>query len=135
MQALGVMPSFSRPSVSNDNPFSESLFKTLKYCPQYPTKPFASVEAARAWVAAFVTWYNTEHLHSGIKFVTPESRHDRKDNAILQHRRNVYAAAKHQNPSRWSRNARNWDPIHVVKLNHLKQELETSTHMAQQLVS
>lgn len=66
MQSLGVMPSFSRPSVSDDNPFSESLFKTLKYCSFYPAKPFASIEEARAWVARFTEWYSTEHLHSGI---------------------------------------------------------------------
>lgn len=54
MQWLGVVPSFSRPSVSNDNPFSESIFKTLKYCPQYPSKPFENIEAARAWVSEFV---------------------------------------------------------------------------------
>ena len=68
LQKLGVMPSFSRPSVSNDNPYSESMFKTLKYCPQFPTKPFESIEAAREWVKAFVIWYNTEQLHSGINF-------------------------------------------------------------------
>ena len=75
MQRLGVMPSFSRPSISNDNPFSESLFRTLKYCPLYPTKPVASLDAARAWVATFIQWYNHEHLHRGIRFKTPASRH------------------------------------------------------------
>ncbi|MBK7961773.1 MAG: transposase [Bdellovibrionales bacterium] len=74
MQWLGVVPSFSRPSVSNDNPFSASLFKTLKYCPEYPSKPFDGIEKARAWVEKFVSWYNTQHL-SGINFVTPESKH------------------------------------------------------------
>ena len=82
MQRLGIMPSFSRPSVSNDNPFSESLFKTLKYCPFYPTKPFASLEAARAWVIVFIDWYNNVHLHSSISFTTPASRHDGTDVAI-----------------------------------------------------
>lgn len=81
MQKLGVVPSFSRPSVSDDNPFSESLFKTLKYCPQYPTKPFDSIEAATVWVTSFVNWYNTVHLHSGIKFVTPSSRRSRQENS------------------------------------------------------
>ena len=83
MQRLGIVPSFSRPSVRNDNPFSESLFRTLKYCPVYPTKPFASLEAARAWVASFIQWYNHEHLHSGIRFTTPASRHDGTDTAML----------------------------------------------------
>ena len=75
MQRLGVMPSFSRPSISNDNPFSESLFRTLKYCPLYPTKPVASLDAARGWVATFIQWYNHEHLHPGIRFTTPASHH------------------------------------------------------------
>ena len=79
MQRLGVMPSFSRPSISNDNPFSESLFRTVKYCPLYPTKPFASLDAARAWVATFMPWYNDEHLHRGIRFTTPASRHTGTD--------------------------------------------------------
>ncbi len=75
MQKLGVVPSFSRPSVGDDNPFSESLFKNLKYCPQYPSKTFESCEAASLWVEEFVRWYNNEHLHSGIIFVTPKTRH------------------------------------------------------------
>ncbi|GEM_PF-1891596 len=61
LQQLGVVPSFSRPSVSNDNPYSESLFRTLKYTPAWPGKPFESLEAARAWVQEFVTWYNGVH--------------------------------------------------------------------------
>ena len=84
LQVLGVATSFSRPSVSNDNPFSESLFRTMKYRPEYPSRPFASLEEARAWVAAFVEWYNTQHLHSGIRFVTPDDRHHGRD-ARVQH--------------------------------------------------
>jgi transposase InsO family protein len=68
MQKMGIVPSFSRPSVSNDNPFSESLFKTLKYVPVYPTKPFESVVEARQWVSTFCYWYNHLHRHSGLKF-------------------------------------------------------------------
>ncbi|MBC7658275.1 MAG: transposase [Chitinophagaceae bacterium] len=75
MKNLGIMLSFSRPSVSDDNPFSEALFKTMKYCPQFPTDPFESIAAARAWVSTFVVWYNDEHLHSGISFTTPSSPH------------------------------------------------------------
>ena len=93
MQKLGVRPSFSRPSVSNDNPYSESMFKTLKYCPQFPTKPFESIEAASDWVKAFVIWYNTEQLHSGINFVTPASKHKGEDVRILSQREKVYAEA------------------------------------------
>ncbi len=70
LQELGVVPSFSRPSVSNDNPYSESLFRTLKYRPEYPEKPFSDLATARDWVNFFVGWYNKEHLHSAIKFVT-----------------------------------------------------------------
>jgi putative transposase len=120
LQRLGVVPSFSRPSVSNDNPFSESLFKTLKYCPQYPTHPFESIEAARAWVKQFVYWYNHIHLHSGIKFVTPNDRHQGADKLILQNRKSVYEKAKQNNPKRWSKNTRNWNFIEKVYLNHLK---------------
>ncbi len=122
MQKLGVMPSFSRPSVSNDNPFSEAMFKTLKYCPQFPTKPFESLEAARNWVKAFVIWYNTEQLHSGINFVTPESKHTGEDVKILSQREEVYAKAKTKNPERWSGATRNWKPIQEVKLNWLKED-------------
>ena len=120
MQRLGVRPSFSRPSVSNDNPFSESLFRTLKYCPLYPTTPFASLDAAREWVATFVHWYNHEHLHSGIRFTTPASRHTGTDTAILHNRDRVYHAAHHTHPSRWSGATRNWTKIACVTLNGLK---------------
>jgi len=66
LQRLGVVPSFSRPSVSDDNPYSESLFRTLKYTPAYPSKPFASLDSARASVHVFVHRYNETHRHSGI---------------------------------------------------------------------
>ena len=121
MQRLGVMPSFSRPSVSNDNPFSESLFRTLKYCPLYPTTPFASLDAARAWVATFIHWYNDEHLHSGIRFTTPASRHTGTDTAMLHNRDRVYHAAQRTHPSRWSGATRNWTRIERVTLNGLKE--------------
>lgn len=117
MQRLGVMPSFSRPSVSNDNPFAESLFRTLKYCPLYPTKPFASLDAARTWVASFIQWYNEEHLHSGIRFTTPASHHTGMDTAILHNRARVYHAAQRTHPSRWSGATRNWTKIARVTLN------------------
>lgn len=120
MQRLGVIPSFSRPSVSNDNPFSESLFRTVKYCPLYPTTPFASLEEARAWVATFMPWYNDEHLHSGIRFTTPASRHLGTDTAILAHRARVYHAAPRTHPSRWSGATRNWTKIARVTLNGVK---------------
>ncbi len=117
LQKLNVTPSFSRPSVSNDNPYSESMFKTLKYCPQYPSKPFSSLESAREWVYTFVNWYNNEHCHSGIKFVTPSSRHNGRDEAILKSRKEVYEEARKRNPLRWSGNTRNWDRVEEVYLN------------------
>jgi transposase InsO family protein len=122
MQKLGVIPSFSRPSVSNDNPYSESMFKTMKYCPQFPAKPFETLEAARDWVKTFVSWYNTEQLHSGINFVTPASRHAGNDVQILKKREEVYTKAKEKNPARWSGSTRNWQPIREVKLNWLKED-------------
>ena len=83
LQKLGIIPSFSRPSVSDDNPYSEAMFRTLKYSPAYPSKPFASLNAARDWVHHFATWYNNEHCHSGIKFVTPAQRHNGEDRIVL----------------------------------------------------
>jgi len=117
LQELGIMPSFSRPSVSNDNPYSESLFRTLKYRPEYPEKPFSDLPAAREWVHGFVQWYNNDHLHSSIKFVTPTQRHTGEDVVILAKRQQVYQAAKESHPSRWSGDIRNWDPVTEVYLN------------------
>jgi putative transposase len=122
LQKLHVAPSFSRPSVSDDNPFSESLFKTLKYRPSYPDGAFASLEEACTWVTTFVAWYNTEHLHSGIRFVTPKSRHDGHDAEILKNRHAVYESAKLANPLRWSGQTRNWSPIEEVRLNPGKEK-------------
>lgn len=117
LQALGVMPSFSRPAVSNDNPYSESLFRTLKYRPAYPRRPFDSLLAARQWVGGFVNWYNHEHRHSAIRFVTPAQRHAGQDALLLTKRDEVYRAAKARHPGRWSGDTRNWNPVAVVHLN------------------
>ena len=122
MQKLGVVPSFSRPSVSNDNAYSEALFKTLKYVPSYPTKPFETIEQARRWVADFVQWYNYEHQHSGLKYVTPAQRHDGSDIEVLSQRKSLYEAAKRANPGRWSGRTRNWDHEGSVSLNPKKSE-------------
>ncbi len=111
LQELGVMPSFSRPSVSNDNPYSESMFRTLKYRPNYPEKSFTELASARSWVNDFVQWYNHEHLHSSIQFVTPAQRHAGNDAEILEKRRQVYLAAQQKNPHRWSGNIRNWTVV------------------------
>jgi len=117
LQRLGVVPSFSRPQVSDDNPYSEALFRTMKYRPGYPSRPFSSLAAAQTWVDGFVAWYNTEHLHSGIRFVTPDDRHFGREIAILAYRRDIYEKARQQNPNRWSKNIRNWEPVQTVYLN------------------
>ena len=125
LQKLGVVPSFSRPSVSNDNPYSESLFRTMKYRPEYSLKPFENIEQAQSWVNGFVFWYNTQHLHSSIRYVTPDDRHFGREEHILANRRKVYEKARSQNPNRWSKNIRNWNPVRMVWLNPEKKD-ETS---------
>ncbi len=114
---LGVLPSFSRPGVSNDNPFSEALFRTLKYCPTYPRQPFATLAAATTWVTTFVQWYNHEHQHSAIRFVTPDDRHTGRDTARLAQRAAVYREARTRHPGRWRGQTRDWSPITTVRLN------------------
>lgn len=117
LQRLGVVASFSRPSISNDNAYSEALFKTMKYVPSYPSRPFESLDEARQWVNKFVLWYNQEHRHSEIQYVTPEQRHRGDVGEILAKRRQVYEAAMARNPLRWSGNTRNWQPVKSVTLN------------------
>ena len=117
LQALGIVSSFSRPHVSNDNPYSESLFRTLKYTPAYPRLPFANVADARLWVAQFVAWYNGKHRHSAIRFVTPDQRHFGSERAVLRRRAALYDRAQNKNPARWSKTRRNWNPVDSVVLN------------------
>ncbi len=117
LQWLGIVPSFSRPHVSNDNPYSESLFRTLKHTPAYPRLPFANLEAARRWVARFVDWYNREHRHSAIRYVTPDERHRGDEIDILARRAELYRRARCLKPERWSGEARNWTPVGTVTLN------------------
>ena len=122
LRKLGIVASFSRPSVSDDNPFIESLFRTLKYRPEYPQKPFDAVEDAFAWVVGFVDWYNTEHRHSGIRFVTPDERHDGRETTVLAKRVEVYERARRANPNRWSRGTRDWSPAPSVFLNPKREQ-------------
>jgi len=119
LQKLGVIPSFSRPSVSDDNPYSESLFKTMKYRPEFPaTKRFSSLKEATEWCEWFVGWYNHQHLHSALKFITPEQRHNGKDKTIMANRHVTYHLARQKNPLRWSgRKTRNWNLPSSVTLN------------------
>ncbi|WP_373897789.1 integrase core domain-containing protein [Haloimpatiens sp. FM7315] len=117
LEALGVLSSYSRPRVSNDNPFSEAQFKTLKYRPNYPQDEFKTIEQAREWVLEFVDWYNNIHYHSSLKFLTPNSRHNGKTDEIMSNRKKVYEAAKKLNPQRFNRGIRNWDLNDKVALN------------------
>jgi putative transposase len=114
MRELGVVPSYSRPRVSNDNAYAEALFRTAKYCPLWPQRPFASLQEAREWVHRFVTWYNEHHHHSALKYVTPQQRHQGLDRALMEQREQVYRDARRRHPARWARDLRNWRlPSHV----------------------
>ena len=100
---LGVKPSYSRPRVSDDNAFVEAVFRTAKYRPEYPKSGFADLSDARAWAARFVHWYNLEHRHSGIRYVTPAQRHSGQDVEILNCRDELYQQARQRHPARWAR--------------------------------
>jgi putative transposase len=97
---LGVTKTHSRPHVSNDNPYSEAQFKTLKYCPQFPAC-FGSIQDSRSFCQDFFSWYNKEHRHSGIALMTPEHAHYGLADEILRHRTAVLAAAFEQHPNRF----------------------------------
>jgi len=114
---LGVKPSYSRPRVSDDNAYVESLFRTAKYRPEFPARGFADLDQARAWAAEFVRWYNHDHRHSGIRYVSPAQRHAGADRAILAARHDLYCQARERNPRRWSGTTRNWTPVGAVTLN------------------
>lgn len=127
MIALGVEPSFSRPRVSNDNAYAEALFRTAKYCPLWPDQQFDSLNEARLWVQQFVEWYNEDHRHSALKYVTPNERHEGKASALLQARERLYEEARNANPSRWSAGTRNWKLADAVYLNPERPEVKGAT--------
>jgi transposase InsO family protein len=127
LEEQGVLRSFSRPRVSNDNPYSESLFRTVKSRPDYPHRPFRSAEEACFWVVAFVSWYNDRHRHSGIRFVTPSQRHSGEAIAISHHRVHVYEQARQRHPRRWSRTTRCWRQLEVVWINPPSPEKDITT--------
>ncbi len=129
LERLGIEPTYSRPRVSNDNPFSESLFRTCKYRPDYPVEGFSSIEHARQWTLKFVIWYNTVLKHSALKFITPVQRHTRADIDILAQRKEVYEKAKSQHPERWSSETRNWTMPETVILNPDKLVLKAVTKL------
>ena len=114
---LGVKPSYSRPRVSDDNAYAESLFRTAKYRPEFPAKGFADLDEARTWATGFVRWYNHDHRHSGIRYVSPAQRHAGDDHSILAARHALYNRARALNPARWSGATRNWSPLGPVPLN------------------
>jgi transposase InsO family protein len=126
---LGVKPSYSRPRVSDDNAYAESLFRTAKYRPEFPAKGFADLDVARTWAAGFVRWYNHDHRHSGIRYVSPAQRHAGDDHAILAARHALYLRARELNPARWSGATRNWAPIGAVTLNPERDSI-INTHWA-----
>jgi putative transposase len=114
---LGIEPSYSRPRVSDDNAYAEALFRTAKYRPEFPAQGFADLDQARVWAADFVHWYNVDHRHSGIRYVSPAQRHAGEDRAILAARHALYLQARERHPARWSGGTRNWAPIGAVTLN------------------
>ena len=105
LQELGVVSSYSRPLVSNDNPYSEALFRTVKYHPRWPSKGFASLDDTRIWVKEFVQWYNHDHRHTG------------KDVQLLEKRHALYSRMIKSHPERWSTTTRNWQHEPIVELN------------------
>lgn len=117
LQWLGVIPSFSRPHVSDDNPYSEALFRTLKHTPAYPRLPFDSLAGAQRWMTRFAAWYNGEHRHSAIRYVTPDERHYGREKEILARRQRLYERARQSNPERWTGATRDWTPVQTVTLN------------------
>jgi putative transposase len=103
--------------------------RPTKYRPEFPTKGFIDLEQARNWAADFVHWYNHDHRHSGIRYVTPAQRHAGEDQAILAARHTLYLRARELNPARWLVNTRNWTPIGALKLNP-ERDAVIKTHLA-----
>ena len=101
----------------------------------FPSKPFDNIESAKSWMSQFERWYNEDHLHSGINFVTPNSKHAGLDVEILKSRSEIYENAKLKNPNRWSGKTRNWDAVTTVKLNPLKEKIKSNTKEKLQLAS
>jgi putative transposase len=103
------------------------LFKTAKYRPEFPVRGFADLDEARAWAADFAHWYNFEHRHSGIRYVTPAQRQTGVDRAILAARHQTYLQARERNPRRWSGGTRDWSYIGVVTLNPERDSVVNAT--------
>lgn len=135
LKELSVLPSYSRPCVSNDNAYSESLFRTVKYVPAWPPKGFESLEQARDWVKRFVEWYNTEHRHSALNYVTPAQRQNGDDKSILAKRYEVLELARARHPRRWSGPVRNCEPRGPSVLNPDKIKIEVQSSNCKKLAS
>lgn len=114
MQHFGVVPSYSRPRVRNDNAYAEALFRTAKYCSLWPERPFDTLQQAREWVHRFVCWYNEAHF---LMYVTPNQRHRGEAPRLSAQRTAVYQTARERHPQRWSTTIRDWDLAPVVYLN------------------
>ena len=118
MEELGVLLSFSRPRVSNDNAYAEALFRTMKDHQSYPVRRFRNLLSVRSWVDGFVGLYNNEHRHSSIKYVTPNQRHYGEADMICAIRQQTYEEARQRHPERWSQQPRSWKQPEVVQINH-----------------
>ena len=116
LYSLGVLPSYSRPRVSNDNPYIESLFKTLKYTAGYPGQ-FKDLFHARTWMANFVNWYNMDHRHSAIGYVTPAQRRSGEYKKIINTRNETMEQARKLHPERWGTKFRVWNATEEIFLN------------------
>lgn len=132
---LGIKPSYSRPRVSDDNAFIESLFRTAKYRPQFPASGFADLSEARRWGSEFVSWYNHDHRHSGIRYVSPAQRHAGRDRDLLAARHELYVKARAANPRRWSKHTRNWHPIDAVTLNPERDSLISAVTASEKAIA
>ena len=117
MNWLGLRAFYSRPRVSDDNALVEALLRTANYRPQFPVKGFANLEQVRQWASSFVQWYNQDHRHSSIRYVSPTQRHAVEHLAVLRTRHVLHQQARAQNPLHWAPHTRNWNPITVVTLN------------------
>ena len=120
---LGIVPSFSRPRVSDDNPYIESFFKTLKYSCGYP-RFFTSIEHARRWFADFINWYNKNHMHSGLQYVTPYQKRNGEHHVIFAYRNKIISEAKQKDPERWGNRETRTYRVHATEvLNPARKEV------------
>jgi putative transposase len=133
LYSLGITPSNSRPRVSNDNSYAESLFKTLKFRPDFKPNGFESIDDARLWCYKFVEWYNNNHHHSGLNYLTPNQRHSGFAAKVFEDRTAVYELAKEKHPERWNgRETRNWSLSDEVLLNPEKQYTEEELEVVEE---